>query len=176
MVYVLKWWEVATAKTGSFVEKLDYVAVVEPIRIANISSRLISRVEKVLYVEGDSVRAGEPLIILDSKEIEDSIASVTSQIQEAKAELNSNKISIDYLTQSYSYWQRELKRKKQLLIKKAIAITEYDNVAEKANEARGKLNVAKAQRHVIQNRINTLCKKKIRTQYQTKLLQHQKPL
>ena len=48
---------ITKAKLGNIASKIDYLAIVEPIRIADISARVTATVEKVLYDEGDSVKA-----------------------------------------------------------------------------------------------------------------------
>ena len=66
---------VTTAEIGTLVQKHTYIAVVEPIQVANISARLTATVEKVLCDEGDHVKKGDVLFELDSKEIQNNIAA-----------------------------------------------------------------------------------------------------
>src|SRR3990172_5650788 len=60
----------ASARLGGLRETRDYLAVVEPIRSANVSARLTANVEKILHDENEPVKAGDILVVLDGREIE----------------------------------------------------------------------------------------------------------
>jgi len=72
-----------TAKLGNLSTGIDYLAVVEPVRTANISARLTATIDELLCDEGEVVKAGQVLIVLDSREIENNIAATEANIAQA---------------------------------------------------------------------------------------------
>ena len=115
---------VASARLGDLRETRDYLAVVEPIRSANVSARLTATVEKVSADENVPVKAGDLLIVLDSREIAESVAS---------------------LTKTCAYWEREARRDNTLAEKGAIPGAQAEGTADKASEVKGRLAVAETQ-------------------------------
>ena len=103
-----------TARKGNMLTKIDYLAVVEPIRVANISARLTSTVEKVFYDEGDKVTTSDELITLDARAIKDDITSLQATISQTRSHLIANDAIIKSLQHSFAYWTREAKRDKTL--------------------------------------------------------------
>ncbi len=85
---------VALARRGDLRKARDYLAVVEPIRVADVSARLTATVEKVLHDENEPVKAGDVLVVLDGRQIEDSIATAGAQVEEAQADLASNQATV----------------------------------------------------------------------------------
>jgi RND family efflux transporter MFP subunit len=115
---------VASARVGDLQKTRDYLAVVEPIRSANISARLTATVEKVRYDEHEPVKAGDVLVVLDSREIEENVAT---------------------MVKTSAYWEREARRDKMLAEKGAIPGAQAEGTSDKANEAGGRLAAAKTQ-------------------------------
>ena len=157
---------VVEARRGDLVERLDYLAVVEPIREANISARLTATVEKILFREGALVKGGDDknpgdvLIELDSRQIRDSIASMQSQVEQAEADLASNQATVAALSKSVEYCDREAKRSRALTEKGALSIAENEATAEKANDACGKLDAARKKSVAFERQIDSLKQKK----------------
>ena len=158
---------VVAAKQGTLIEKRDYLAVVEPIRIANISARLTATVEEVLCDEGDVVHSGDVLITLDGREIRDDIASVQAQIEQARADLASNESTVASLVESVAYWDREAKRDASLAEKGHIAGAQAEATADKANTFQGKLDAARSKSTAIKHLTESLNQKK--SQLETRL-------
>jgi len=158
---------VAAARLGDLTETIGYLAVVEPIREAVISPRLTATVLKVLHDEGDRVKAGEVLVELDCKEIEDDIASVEAQIAQAQADLAANEATIKSLEDSVAYWRREAQRDRTLAARGTIPKAEAEATAEKANEFEGRLAAARKKSQSIRHLIESLKKRK--EQLKTKL-------
>ncbi|NOZ19849.1 MAG: efflux RND transporter periplasmic adaptor subunit [Planctomycetes bacterium] len=150
---------VAKARQGELVEKTDYLSVVEPIRVANISARLTAAVEKVLHDEGDRVKAGETLVLLDGRDIRENIAAVRAQVEQSQADLASNQATAASLEHSLSYWSREAQRDKTLADKGDIPAAEAEGTADKANVAQGKLRAAKQKSTAIAHLIQSLKRK-----------------
>ncbi len=158
---------VTTAKLGNLSTKIDYLAVVEPVRTANVSARLTAAVEKLLCDEGDTVKAGDVLIILDDREIRYDIASVQADIAQTQAELAANEAIVSSLESSVAYWNREANRDKTLADKGDIPGAQAEATADKANEFKGRLGASKNKSTALRHLINSLESKK--AQLETRL-------
>ncbi len=150
---------VATARQGNLQQTRDYLGVVEPIRLADVSARLTATVEKVLHDENEAVKAGDILVILDGRQIEDSIAAAKAQVEQAQADLASNQATVESLAKTSAYWQRERQRDKELADKGAIPGAQAEGTADKANEAQGKLDAARQKSAAIERQIEALKRK-----------------
>ena len=150
---------VATARQGNLQQTRDYLAVVEPIRVADVSARMTATVEKVLHDENEAVKAGDVLVVLDGQQITDSIAAAKAQVEQAQAELASNQATIASLEKTSAYWQREAQRDKALAEKGAIPEAQAEGTADKENEAKGKLDAARQKSAAIEREIEALKRK-----------------
>lgn len=150
---------VTIARQGDLQITREYLAVVEPIRVANISARLTATVEKVLHDENELVKAGDVLVVLDGRQIEESIAAMKAQIEQAQADLASNQATVESLDQTNTYWQREAQRDKTLADKGVIPGVQAEGTADKANEAKGKLDAARQKSAAIESLIESLRRK-----------------
>jgi len=126
---------VVAARRGSLEITRTYLSIVEPVRTATLSARLTSPIESVETDEGKTVRAGEPLIKLDDREISYSIEVVKAQIAQARAELAANEATVAALTDSTAFWKREAQRMKK--VKASGAATESEMEALKGSETKG---------------------------------------
>ena len=158
---------VITAELGSLATKIDYLAVVEPVRIANVSSRVTATVDKLLCDEGDVVKAGDILIQLDDREIKNDIASIEADIAKGHSELAANQSLVVSLGNSVAYWNREAKRDKTLADKGDIPGASAEATADKASEFQGKLDAAKHKSEALKYLIASLESKK--AQFETRL-------
>ncbi|MGQ9650098.1 MAG: efflux RND transporter periplasmic adaptor subunit [Phycisphaerae bacterium] len=150
---------VASAYQGLLQESREYLAVVEPIRIADVSARLTATVERVLYDENEMVKAGEGLVVLDGRQIEESIAAARAQVEQAEADLASNRATVESLEKTNSYWQREAQRDQTLSEKGAIPGAQAEGTVDKADEALGKLEAARQKSVAIERLIESLRRK-----------------
>lgn len=150
---------VASAHQGLLRESQEYLAVVEPIRVAEVSARLTATVEKVLHDENEPVKAGDVLVVLDGQQIEDSIAAAKAQVKQAQADLASNQATVASLEKTSDYWQREAERDRALAEKDAIPAAQAESTADKLDEAKGKLDAARQKSTAIQSQIEALQRK-----------------
>lgn len=150
---------VASARLGDLRETRDYLAVVEPIRSANVSARLTANVEQVLHDENEPVKAGDILVALDGRQTEESLGAMKAQIAQAQADLKSNEATVESLAKSADYWQREAARDKTLAEKGAIPGAQAEGTADKANEVKGKLEAAKQKSLAVGHLIESLKRK-----------------
>lgn len=147
---------VTLARLGDLRRMRDYLAVVEPIRVADVSARVTASVEKVLRDENEWVKAGDVLVTLDSRQIEESIAAMKAQVEQTQADLASNQATVDSLARTVGYWDREAQRDRALADKGAIPGAQAEGTADKANEARGKLDAARQKSAAIERSVESL--------------------
>lgn len=157
---------VALARQGDLRRARDYLAVVEPIRVANVSARLTATVEKVLHDANEAVKAGDVLVELDSRQVEDSISTASAQIEEARADFASNQATVGSLEKSSAYWQREVDRDRALAGKGVVSEADADGTADKADEANGKLEAAKQKSAGIERQVESLLRRRAELQTQ----------
>jgi RND family efflux transporter MFP subunit len=134
---------VASARLGDLRETRDYLAVVEPIRSANVSARLTANVDKVSTDENVPAKVGDILVMLDGRQIEESLGAMKAQIAQAQADLKSNEATVESLAKSAAYWEREAGRDHTLAGKGAIPGAQAEGTADKADEVKGKLEAAR---------------------------------
>lgn len=134
---------VATSRSGTLSKTIDYVGVVEPFQVANISSRLTAEVNEVLCDEGSLVKEGDILLRLDDRDIKADIASVSADIARVESELAANKVKVSSLEKTAAYWQREADRDKVLADKGDIPIASAEATIDKASEFKGEYEAAK---------------------------------
>jgi len=144
---------VATAVRGTLRKTRDYLAVVEPFRTARISARVTGAIDNVLHDENEWVKAGEMLIILDSREVEQALAAAKAQVEQARAQLASNLATVGALEKTADYWRREAQRDQELAAKGAIPASQAEGTADKASEAEGKLEAARQMVTAIRHQI-----------------------
>lgn len=147
---------VTSARLGDLRRMRDYLAVVEPIRVADVSARVTASVEKVLRDENEWVKTGDVLVTLDSRQIEESIAAMKAQVEQTQADLASNQATVDSLARTVAYWDREAQRDRALADKGAIPGAQAEGTADKANEARGKLDAARQKSAAIERSVESL--------------------
>lgn len=79
-------------RSTTFVGQLDSPQNVE------VRARVESFLEKILFVEGDEVKAGDPLFELDRKPYEERLAAAKGTLAEARAALAKSKLDVARLT------------------------------------------------------------------------------
>jgi RND family efflux transporter MFP subunit len=134
----------------------EYLAVVEPIHLVELSSRLTAVVEAVTVREGDWVQAGQVLARLESQEIRDAIAGVEAQMAQVQAELAANEATVQALTHSYGYRQREADRLLELLQVDASSASEAEAAEDRASEIAGQLEASRRKSEAVRQQFVSL--------------------
>ncbi|MBW2108047.1 MAG: efflux RND transporter periplasmic adaptor subunit [Deltaproteobacteria bacterium] len=157
---------VAVATRGDLEKRLSYLAVVEPYQKANVASRIAATVTAVRVDEGRRVKKGGVLARLDSKDIQEDIAAMSAQIEQAKADLRANNATLGALEKSAVYWQREAQRDGVLARDGAIAESQAEASANKADEIRGQRDATRQKATAVLQIIKSLERKKARLEAQ----------
>ena len=153
---------VIAARSGSLSQSHRYLAVVEPLQTAVISARLAAEIESIKCDEGDVVKAGEVMAVLDSREIQAAIAATEAQIRQSREDLQASQVLVDSLAASVEYWLRERARDQSLREDNAAAISlaEVEGTSEKLQLKRGELASAKHRMSSVQHGVEVLQEKK----------------
>ena len=85
---------VATAERTSIAVTLDALGTVTPLATVKVRPQVSGVLEKVLFKEGQMVRAGELLATLDARQFELALAQATGQRQRDMAQLESAKVTL----------------------------------------------------------------------------------
>jgi RND family efflux transporter MFP subunit len=105
---------------------------------ATISAQVVGRIQQVLVHEGDNVRAGQTLAVLDDA----TLRASTDQAQAAVKAMQSQQVAAQ--TQS-ALAASTLARYKQLQAEKSVSPQEMDEVAQRAEAAKASVDALRAQ-------------------------------
>lgn len=133
----------ATAQRGTLQDTRTYLARVEPWQSAELAAQITARVEQVTVREGDRVRRGEVLAILDAEELQSTLAEVAAQIAQAEAQVAAQEATVASLARTLVFWEKESERDHALAREGAIAQAAADATADRQSEARGRLDAAR---------------------------------
>ncbi len=118
---------VATAERASIPVTLDALGTVTPLATAKVRPQVSGVLEKVLFKEGQMVRAGELLATIDARQFELALAQATGQRQRDAAQLENAKVTFE--------------RFKTLLSQDSIARQEVDSQAALVKQLEGTVMV-----------------------------------
>ena len=121
---------VATAEKASIPVTLDALGTVTPLASVKVKPRVSGVLDKVLFKEGQMVRAGELLATLDARQFGLALAQATGQRQRDMAQLESAKVTLE--------------RFKTLLTQDSIARQEVDSQTALVKQLEGTLMVNNA--------------------------------
>ena len=116
-------------KKGDINVYRDYLAEVEPINTAKISTRISALVDEVFVDEGAEVKKGDLLAKLDEKDI--------------LAKIDAAKESLSSAEENYNYWKKEYERDENLFKQGAISEEARDRAKNMFAASKAKLESAK---------------------------------
>lgn len=82
-----------TAKTGDIVVKVSETGTLEPVTQVEVKSRVAGRVLKIFVREGDQVKAGAPIALVDPTEVRRDAQRIQAQLDAARAALRQSEES-----------------------------------------------------------------------------------
>ncbi len=110
---------------------------------AAIAAQVMGRVEQVLVREGDSVRAGQPLVLLDDAALRASAAQATAGVVAAEQQQAAAESQASLAASTLARYQ-------QLQTQKSVSPQEMDEVTRRAQAAEAQLKAARAQTEAAQ--------------------------
>ncbi len=108
----------------------SYPATIKGIQDTEIRPKIAGHITKVLVDEGDFVRAGQPLFLIDRVQYEAAVKSAKASIKVAQANIATQKLTVN--------------NKRQLLEKQIISQYDYDIAANQLKSYEAQLAQAKA--------------------------------
>jgi len=144
---------------GNLELEYHYIATVEPIQTAKIAARVTANINQVLAKEGDLVKKGDVIAILDNRDIKNAMQILLAQIKQAEVEAEANQATVQALQSTAKYWLNEKNRDAKLVKKGVIPSSQAQASNEKYNTARGKKITAEKKLLVVKQQIAMLkCK------------------
>ena len=142
---------VEEVKRGDLVEFVSAPGEIEPKTKVEISARVVARVVRLPYKEGDQVTCGDPnanppvppslLVCLDSKDLESQLRSAEAgraaqeaQIAVEKARISSQRATLTGLGASLGQAKRDLQRQQELLATHDVSQSAFDQAKLKVDE------------------------------------------
>lgn len=142
---------VEEVKRGELVEFVSAPGEIEPKTKVQISARVVARIVKLPYDEGDRVTCGDPnanppvpasvLVCLDSKDLESQLRSAeanraaqASQIEVEKARIAGQGATLTGLAASLDQAKRDLERQRGLLQSQDVSQATFDQTKLKVSE------------------------------------------
>ncbi len=132
----------AIAELGSLEQTRSYLGRVEPWQVNKVSSQITSRVIQIPVKEGDRVRKGDTLLLLDDQEMREAVEAAQAQVQQSRDQAAGLQATVTTQTQSMKFWEKELARDEVLAREGAIAQATADATADHLNEASGRLTAS----------------------------------
>ena len=117
---------------------LRSTGTVHPRETATVSAQVMGRIQQVLVREGDIVRAGQTLVVLDD-------TALRAQVEQAQAGVKAAQNAELAAQTSAALATSTLARYKQLEAQKSVSSQEMDEVSHRAEAATANLDAARAQ-------------------------------
>jgi RND family efflux transporter MFP subunit len=138
---------VAESQKKEIPVNLQSTGTVHAKETAVVSAQVMGRIQQVLVHEGDSVRAGQTLVVLDD-------AALRSALEQAQAGLKAAQNAQREAQINASLATSTLSRYKQLESEKSVSAQEMDEVSRRAEAAKANLDEAHAQTEEAQAQLN----------------------
>ena len=111
---------------------------------AAISSKLMGYAREVRAQIGDRVRAGQPLVVLDARDLDTSVARAEAGREEVKSAIPEAESAVALARAQLDLAQVTIHRMQDLLNKRSIANQEYDEASARLKGAQASLDMARA--------------------------------
>jgi RND family efflux transporter MFP subunit len=133
---------IVTSRQEQAVETLKATGVLHARESAILSAQVMGRVRAVLVHEGDSVRAGQTLVILDDASLQSAYEQAGAGVHAAEDQEIAAQTSADLAASTLARYQ-------QLQAQKSVSPQEMDEVWHKAQAAAAQLDAQRAQTNAI---------------------------
>jgi RND family efflux transporter MFP subunit len=113
---------------------------------ATISSKLMGYAREVRAQIGDRVREGQPLVVLDARDLETSVARAEAGREEVKSAIPEAESAVALARSQLDLAQVTFHRMQDLLNKRSITNQEYDEASARSKAAQAAFDIARARR------------------------------
>ena len=141
---VVKDVEVGTAAIKEYPVLYEAVGTVQPGATVNLASKLMGTIEKVKVREGDQVKTGDVLVVIDQRQVDAGYRQAEANLAEAKkaldASMSSREAALASARLSRATYDRYLNLQKQ----DSVSAQEFDEVEARYREATAGVKRAEA--------------------------------
>ncbi|MBI4905061.1 MAG: efflux RND transporter periplasmic adaptor subunit [Acidobacteria bacterium] len=141
------------AKSVQWGETREVAGTVRARVTGNVAARILAQVREVRVNTGDIVRAGQVLIVLDSKDLDVSIRQAEEAQREARSAEGEVTSAIRAAKAQLDLAQATFRRMKDLFDKKSISNQEFDEAQARLRMAEANHDMALAKQRQLQARI-----------------------
>ena len=158
----------AIVKSGELTIKREFIGYFQPVNLVKISSKYAGYIKKIYVEEGDTVKKGDTLVLIDSEPIQKQIENININISNLYIQLESLKIKKQSLKTNLETNKNIYERNKRLYEKKAIskeqlersqtayelAKSQYKEVSSAIDTTKNKIKELKNNLEVLKNNLN----------------------
>lgn len=152
--------EYATVKEGKLREEFNYLGEVLPYSYADVSTKVAGTVLKLYKREGEHFKKGEPLVELDSSEIESSVLALENEKRAKESLLSGLKSQLQAAQVAAENAKREYERELFLYRRGAVPKEAVEKSQNAYEAAVAKVKTVKSQIRELELSIKSLEKKK----------------
>jgi len=120
---------------------------------ATISSRLMAYAREVRAQVGDHVREGQPLVVLDSRDLESNVSRAEAGHEELKGAIPEAESAIAAAKSQLDFAQVTFNRMQDLLNKRSVTNQEFDESSARVKAAQAGLDMARAKRTQLESKM-----------------------
>ena len=142
-----------TVTPGAWTEGYEATGTVRARISTAISARVMGYIREVNVQVGDRVRAGQPLITIDARDLEANYRRAEAGLAEARAAQSEVENAVAAAKAQLELAQTTFRRMQELFDKKSISNQEYDEANAKLKAAQAGYEMAVARRPQLQARI-----------------------
>jgi RND family efflux transporter MFP subunit len=142
-----------TVAPAAWPDTYDAVGTVRARTAAVISSKVMGYVREVRVAAGDRVREGQPLVVLDSRDLDAAYRQAEAARNEAQSAVPEAENAIAGAHANLELAQATYKRIKDLLDKDSVSTQEYDEASAKLKVAQSGYQMALSKRAQLQSKI-----------------------
>ncbi len=130
--------QIVQSKEAELPVTLEATGTLHAHETATLSAQVMGRVEQVLVHEGDSVRAGQTLVVLDDSTLKSSFEQADAAVKAQEEQQSAAESNAELAAST-------LARYKQLQSQKSVSLQEMDEVTRRAEAAQAQLDAMRAQ-------------------------------
>ncbi len=151
--------ETAMVKIENLRNSMRFLARLEPVSTAVVSSRITANLKELYVDDGDAVKKGQLIAMLDDRDILADIASIKSTIKAFQSSLKSNQAMTGAAEKDYTYLKREYERDKKLFREQGISDSALDASKNRMDNADEKLKSLISKSSEIKHNLSSLAAK-----------------
>jgi len=134
--------EIGYVKKASIVEKVSASGRVQPVEEVQISPQVSGEIEGILVEEGDSVKAGDLLIMIRPENLKSALERTVANLNTQKANLSQANARLAQSKAQFIQSEQAYKRSKQLFEEKAISEQEFEAATSDFEVSKANLEAA----------------------------------